>query len=583
MFRNVSSDYLAVLTLCLALFLAASATAQPATRLVDISAGPSGSYPSGFQELFGSAYFFAFPRGAMNVPADVWRTDGTQAGTTRVFQTTEGALSLLVATSRKLFWLEGTVLPGPAGPCGLCPAASKLFASDGMQAGTAPVSLPPDLVPISFGGSLVASAEQVFFFGSQSGVTLLWRTDGSALGTRPLTAGGFDLYGLGPLLAFNSGVAFLERSLAGISELWFSDGTASGTGPLKTLSSSGPVSCWTTPRRLGRIFVFLADDASKGCNVWRSDGTAAGTVPIGVVDGGTFLGSAGGVLFFANAKDLWRTDGTVAGTFLLKSFSVAALAAGVGTREGVYFTIQTSGIVGATQQLWITDGSVPGTVLLHDFKTGGEDATIASLTVANGRLLASIAQDTSPFSTSLWTSDGTASGTVPVQQDIGASGPGFPYRGVTLFAGKDPSAGTELWAMNGSSFAAPVRPASLSLLNPCRVIDTRASTSFLGGPALVANAPRLFPVGDVCGIPATARAIAANVTVSDATSNGLLRIHASDIGAPDATVINFRAGQTRANNATIALGPDAEFTVRFETVAPAGGVHVIVDVVGFFE
>jgi hypothetical protein len=137
--------------------------------------------------------------------------------------------------------------------------------------------------------------------------------------------------------------------------------------------------------------------------------------------------------------------------------------------------------------------------------------------------------------------------------------------------------------MDGTAFAAPVRPTSLSLLTPCRLLDTRASTGFLGGPALVANAPRLFPVGGVCGIPATARAIAANVTVSDPTSDGLLRIHASDIGAPDATVINFRARQTRANNATIALGPDAEFTVRFETAASAGQVHVIVDVVGWYE
>jgi hypothetical protein len=97
----------------------------------------------------------------------------------------------------------------------------------------------------------------------------------------------------------------------------------------------------------------------------------------------------------------------------------------------------------------------------------------------------------------------------------------------------------------------------------------------------MAMAKRVFPVGDACGIPSTARAIAANVTVSDATSGGLLRIHASDIGAPEATVINFRSGQTRANNATIALGPDAEFTVRFE--APGGNVHVIVDVVGWYE
>ena len=47
------------------------------------------------------------------------------------------------------------------------------------------------------------------------------------------------------------------------------------------------------------------------------------------------------------------------------------------------------------------------------------------------------------------------------------------------------------------------------------------------------------------------------------------------------SAINFRAGQTRANNVMISLSPDGDFTVRFE--APTGTAHVIVDVVGFFE
>jgi ELWxxDGT repeat protein len=369
-----------------------------------------------------------------------------------------------------------------------------------------------------------------------------------------------------------------------------------GTVLVKTLSSRATPDCAGAPRRLGRLLIFLADDGSTGCNVWRSDGTAAGTVPLGVVGGGSFagmnpLGSARGVLVFTNFTDVWRTDGTSAGTFLLKSFTSDALAMppGAGTREGVYFAVQTNGAPDTTEQLWITDGSIAGTVVLHDFKAGGEDSRITSLTTANGRLLATVTEAVPPFAQSLWTSDGTPIGTVSVQQNVGAGGqgyapsPAFPYRNMSLFAGTDPWAGTELWAMDGSSFTAPVRPASLSLVSPCRILDTRAAAGFLGGPALVANAPRVFPVGGACGIPSTARAIAANVTVSDATSDGLLRIHASDIGAPEATVINFRSWQTRANNATIALGPDAEFTVRFEASTGTGEVHVIVDVVGWYE
>jgi ELWxxDGT repeat protein len=573
--RNVCGDCLRALTLCLALVLAASAAAQPATRLKDIDAGLASSFPFGFQELSGNAFFLA--SSTTLGMSDLWRTDGTEAGTTRVVQTGVGALSGLAATSRRLFWLEGSA-GGPSGPCGECPGP-WLVSSDGTQAGTAPVPVPPGLSPAWFGGeSLAANGEQVFFFAGQGGTPGLWRADGTAGGTQPLAQFTQGAGSLGPLLAFHEGVVFLLRPLGGNTELWRSDGTASGTVAVKTLSSLPPT-CWKAPRRVGSFFAFLADDGSTGCNLWRSDGTAAGTVPLGVFGGAVFLGSARGVLVFSNLTDLWRTDGSAAGTFLLKSFPAAVLSPGVGTREGVYFAVHAD----TAQQLWITDGTIAGTVQLHDFKANGEDATVGLLTAANGRLLATIRGNVDPFPTSLWTSDGTPSGTVPVQQGVSARGPGFPYRGTTLFAGIDPGAGMEPWAMDGTSFAAPVRPSSLSLLAPCRVIDTRASPDFLGGPALVANAPRVFPVGDVCGIPATARAIAANVTVTGATADGLLRLHASDIGAPEASVINFRTGQTRANNVTVALSPDAEFTVRFEASAGTGEVHAIVDVVGWYE
>jgi len=74
----------------------------------------------------------------------------------------------------------------------------------------------------------------------------------------------------------------------------------------------------------------------------------------------------------------------------------------------------------------------------------------------------------------------------------------------------------------------------------------------------------------VGGIPSTARSIAASVTVTGATSGGLLRVDATDIGPLDSTVLSFVAGRPRANDATIGLGKDAEITVRSEATSPHG-------------
>ena len=536
-------------------------TAAGTVLVAVVHPGPASSVPQFFQELNGAVFFIA--------ANGLWRSDGTEGGTTQLV----GGLMIdgsLLAANRKLFWVESGFTP-------------VLMMNDGTAGGTAPVPVPAGLYPQ---WSTVAAGDRVLFFGRQNNGDLsLWRADGSTAGS--VLLGVFTAGRFGPLVPFRDAVVFLVDVPGSGAELWRSDGTPGGTSRVKLL---GPSACLAPPRRVGRSLVFLAGDGGGGCALWSSDGTTAGTVSAGLVSGQvggqmTPIGSARGVFAFTNFTDLWRTDGTAPGTFLLKSFSPAALpaASGAGTRDGIFFAVQTNGFPDVTQQLWKTDGSVLGTVLLHDFKANGEDARISSLTTANGRLLMTVSEGVLPTAQSLWTSDGTPQGTFPVQQNAGAVGPGFPYRGVTFFAGTDPWAGTELWAMDGTAFTASVRATTLSLLTPCRVLDTRLANGFLGGPAVPANAPRVFPVGDVCGIPWTARAIAANVTITGATSDGLLRVHASDIGAPDATVMNFRGGQTRANNATIGLGADGEFTVRYETTTGAGEVQVIVDVVGFYE
>ena len=116
---------------------------------------------------------------------------------------------------------------------------------------------------------------------------------------------------------------------------------------------------------------------------------------------------------------------------------------------------------------------------------------------------------------------------------------------------------------------------------PCRVLDSRQAAGPWGGTPLAAGQERTLTLGGACGIPATAQAVSVNITAVDATADGHLRVFPAATPRPTTSVINFRAGQTRANNAVVRLGAAAAVTLF--SGQPAGAVHVVVDVNGWFE
>jgi hypothetical protein len=123
---------------------------------------------------------------------------------------------------------------------------------------------------------------------------------------------------------------------------------------------------------------------------------------------------------------------------------------------------------------------------------------------------------------------------------------------------------------------------SFFTLAPCRVMDTRNAPGTYGAPALAGGADRTIPLAARCGIPGTARAVSVNVTVTQASTAGDLRIYPGGAPLPNASVINYAAGQTRANNAFVAVSPQVEMAVRCDQPAGAS-VHFILDVNGYFE
>ena len=123
--------------------------------------------------------------------------------------------------------------------------------------------------------------------------------------------------------------------------------------------------------------------------------------------------------------------------------------------------------------------------------------------------------------------------------------------------------------------------ASFYTLAPCRVADTRNPTGPYGGPALAANADRSFVIANQCGIPSTATAVSFNQTITQPTALGDLRLFPGGASLPLVSTLNWKAGQTRANNAIVSLGPSGDIVVHVDQAS--GTVHLIIDVNGYFQ
>jgi hypothetical protein len=156
------------------------------------------------------------------------------------------------------------------------------------------------------------------------------------------------------------------------------------------------------------------------------------------------------------------------------------------------------------------------------------------------------------------------------------------------------------WALSASDFevvtlgwqppvGGPPSAAGFYTLTPCRLLDTRLAANQLppgpyGGPSLPPMpSERSFVVTGRCGIPPAAKALALNVTVVSPPAIGDLRLFPSDSPVPATSVINFMPGQTRANNAVVALASSGTGTFTLRNDTPGLSVDVVVDVNGYFQ
>ncbi|CAN5680186.1 hypothetical protein BH23CYA1_BH23CYA1_19410 [soil metagenome] len=198
--------------------------------------------------------------------------------------------------------------------------------------------------------------------------------------------------------------------------------------------------------------------------IWRTDGTPEGTLPlqtIGAIEAGDPVLPWNNQVYFTATtpeagRELWVSDGTEGGTQLLKDIYAGPESSSIsiiGKTETAIFMLANSS---EGQELWITEGSPESTRLV---KRLGDPAQIEKDMIYPGddkRLFFNASK--TPDSTEMWVTDGTASGTRPI-----VSNSRYPYSaavfkeqlffsdGAASPVGNRNSNGEELWVSNGTA------------------------------------------------------------------------------------------------------------------------------------
>lgn len=203
--------------------------------------------------------------------AELWKTDGTEAGTT-ILKDIESNNSLgaffgsnptyFTLFNGKLYFSAYRTVDG-----------RELWVTDGTTNGTQLVKdlatgdgYPKDFVV--WNGALYFNA-----YATNESYTL-WKTDGTANGTNTVklpSAGGPDL--LSKITVFKNKLAFIAASTSGTTSVWLSDGTSAGTAAVSNNNlqfySVGDLVLATS-----NYFYFAGSNSNGTFNLYRSEGTA---------------------------------------------------------------------------------------------------------------------------------------------------------------------------------------------------------------------------------------------------------------------------------------------------------------------
>ncbi len=574
--------------------------------LGDFNPGSGGSSPGNMTKL-GSNIIFRASDG-MN-GNELWKTDGTLAGTSMIKDIRPGSNS----SNPNNFVLMGghvyfTANDGTNG--------GALWRTDGTNGGTTLVKdINPSTSSSSFISQLTAIGSKLYFRGDDgTNGTEPWVSDGTTAGTfmlkniNPTAGQGGVLFGTSEFVEFNGFVYFTGNDGANggqNDELWRTDGTTVGTVLFKdnySFGSGGPGNYVNA----GSYLFFTSDNqGNTGVEPWKTDGTLAGTVMIKDVfnpgfNQGSILGDVptiymNGYVYFVAVDvyvpgnfnlnppqngyvnaELWRTDGTAANTTKVKEINPATIGLDAAVNSSpnnfyvynnkLYFTA-TDGTNGF--EPWVSDGTSGGTFMLKNINSAG-NSNAFEFTAFNGFVYFS-ADDNSTNGSELWRTDGTSANTVLVK-NINPGGsdssPGsFEVLDANhmLFGANTALAGSELYILGGykvtvtSSANGKVSPpGDISTGNTIEVgMKSGTSQTFTFTPNATFSLQSVLVDGGSVGAPGT-------YTFSNISANHTLSA-TFGAGAPTTFTINASAGTggsiSPSGAVSVASGGSQAFTI----------------------
>ncbi len=162
-------------------------------------------------------------------------------------------------------------------------------------------------------------------------------------------------------------------------------------------------------------------------------------------------------------------------------------------------------------------------------------------------------------------SDTTIKAFLPASYGIGVA-----TIGVTTASGSD--------AINIMANVAQSSGLGFIPITPCRVVDTRNPFGPFGGPYVVGNTARDFPIpASTCGIPSSAGDFSFNLTVVPHGPLSYLTIYPTGQARPLVSTLNSLDGRIKANAAIVPAGTSGSVTL-FAT----NDTDVILDINGYY-
>ena len=357
-------------------------TAAGTYILRDLNPGPDSSAPSQHLRVGDTLFFLA---GTSTHGEELWKTNGTAEGTVLVKDIRPGPDSSGPALTERnqCCWRYFTNANGTlyfTADDGV--HGTELWRSDGTEAGTQRVS---DAGPECVAPTNLANVGGAVFFTwiRTNGPPQLWRTDPTRVGTvlvkdwgetiSPLTRLEY-LTGVGRTLYFTVNTRGYGR------ELWKSTGTAEGTLLVRDIVSGEATSAPFALTAVDDKLFFAANDG-QGHGLWRSDGTAEGTTMLARVQPvpgdeafqPRFISINGQLVFFGTSgnerRELWLSDGTPTGTRMVTALPGEGLQypRSPAVAGSLLFFAHTDAEHGT--ELWRSNLTAEGTRLVADINT----------------------------------------------------------------------------------------------------------------------------------------------------------------------------------------------------------------------